>query len=133
MDAELLWVTPLLLLPGVGLLVMSTAARFGQIHEEIHYELTHPELQRPMAGHLLQRCTLFRNALVSLYVSVAFFAVASLAGGITEAVGGDGAWITLALTCLGIVSILYGVVQLIRESTLMLDVFRGHLDEIERR
>ncbi|MGB5364820.1 MAG: hypothetical protein WBN14_01035 [Polyangiales bacterium] len=35
MDAELLWVAPLLLLPGVGLLVMSTAARFGQIHEEI--------------------------------------------------------------------------------------------------
>ena len=132
MDAELLWVTPLLLLPGVGLLVMSTAARFGQIHEEIHHVLTHPELGRPMSGHLWRRCQLFRDALVSLYAAVALFAIASLAGGLTQAFGGDGTWVTIALTCGGILAIVYGVAQLIRESTLLLDVFRSHLDEIDR-
>jgi hypothetical protein len=132
MDTELLWVTPLLLLPGVGLLVMSTAARFGQIHEEIHHALTHPELARPMANHLWRRCQLFRDALVSLYVAVAMFAVASLAGGLTQALGGDGAWVIIALTCLGIVAIVYGVVQLIRESRLLLEVFESHLQEIDR-
>ena len=132
MDAGLLWVTPLLLLPGVGLLVMSTAARFGQIHEEIHHVLMHPELGRPMADHLWRRCRLFRDALVSLYVAVALFAVASLAGGVAEAVGGDGTWVTLGMTCVGILSILLGVVELIRESRLLLDVFEGHLEEIRR-
>ena len=133
MDAELLWVTPLLLLPGVGLLVMSTAARFGQIHEEIHHVLTHPDLGRPMTGHLWRRCRLFRDALVSLYAAVALFAVASLAGGLIQAFDRDGRWVTVTLTCFGIVAIVYGVVQLIRESTLLLDVFKGHLEEIERR
>ncbi len=133
MDAELLWVTPLLLLPGVGLLVMSTAARFGQIHEEIHHVLTHPALGRPMVGHLWRRCRLFRDALVSLYAAVALFAVASLAGGITQALGGDGRWITISLTGLGIVAILSGVIQLIRESRLLLDVFQSHIEELERR
>ena len=129
MDAELLWVTPLLLLPGVGLLVMSTAARFGQIREEIHNLLTHPELGRPMAGQLWRRCRLFRDALVSLYSAVALFAVASLAGGMIQVLGGDGRWVTISLTCLGIVAIVCGVVQLIRESILLLDVFQGHLEE----
>ena len=94
---------------------------------------SHPALGRPMVGHLWRRCGLFRDALVSLYAAVAFFAVASLAGGITQALGGEGRWITISLTGLGIVAILIDVVQLIRESRLLLDVFQAHLEEIERR
>ncbi|MBT8452913.1 MAG: DUF2721 domain-containing protein [Deltaproteobacteria bacterium] len=94
---------------------------------------THPALGRPMVGHLWRRCRLFRDALVSLYAAVALFAVASLAGGTTQALGGDGHWITISLTGLGIVVILSGVVQLIRESRLLLDVFEAHIEELERR
>jgi hypothetical protein len=61
------------------------------------------------------------------------FAVASLAGGITQALGGDGRWITISLTGLGIVAILSGVIQLIRESRFLLDVFQSHIEELERR
>jgi len=32
-----IWLTPLLLLPGVALLIMSTSARYGQIHAELHH------------------------------------------------------------------------------------------------
>ncbi len=31
------WLTPLVLLPGVALLVLSTSARYGQIHQEFHH------------------------------------------------------------------------------------------------
>ena len=31
------WLTPLVLLPGVAMLVMSTSARYGQIHQEFHH------------------------------------------------------------------------------------------------
>jgi hypothetical protein len=38
-----LWLTPLILLPGVALLIMSTSVRFGQVHDEFHVFLDHPD------------------------------------------------------------------------------------------
>jgi hypothetical protein len=36
------WVMPLLLMPGVGLLITSTSARFSQVHEELRYATWEP-------------------------------------------------------------------------------------------
>ena len=33
------WLTPIILLPGVALLIVSTSARIGQIHSEVHWLL----------------------------------------------------------------------------------------------
>ncbi|MFQ5529602.1 MAG: hypothetical protein ACE5FP_04570 [Gemmatimonadota bacterium] len=30
------WITPLLLMPGVGLLILSTAVRYNRLHDEVH-------------------------------------------------------------------------------------------------
>ncbi len=58
------WAVPLLLLPGVGLLIMSTSIRFGQLHQELHLQL-----EKKNAGavaHLRNRAGYFHTALVSL-------------------------------------------------------------------
>ena len=34
MESNALWLTPLILLPGVALLIMSTSARYGQVHAD---------------------------------------------------------------------------------------------------
>ncbi len=43
MDDAGYWLTPLLLFPGAALLVLSTAQRYGQLHEELHHVLHHGE------------------------------------------------------------------------------------------
>jgi hypothetical protein len=70
-NAEI-WSTLLLLLPGVALLIMSTSARYGQIHTELHRLLEKPRggLKIASARLFAKRSTLFRNALVSQYLSV---------------------------------------------------------------
>ena len=42
MNAESLWISPLLLLPGVALLVLSAANRFGQLHDEFRRQQDNP-------------------------------------------------------------------------------------------
>lgn len=51
-----IWITPLLLLPGVALLIVSTAARFGQLQDEFHHLLDHEEQHaKIIARPLVQR------------------------------------------------------------------------------
>ncbi|MHC4080354.1 MAG: DUF2721 domain-containing protein [Planctomycetota bacterium] len=71
-----LWLTPLILLPGVALLIMSTSARFGQIHAEFHHLLDHTDAHAEiLSRHLVLRSALYRNALISLHASVGLFAL----------------------------------------------------------
>jgi hypothetical protein len=125
-----IWVTPLLLLPGVALLVLSTSIRYGQIHEEVHRLLGEDYAHaKGLAGHLIRRATLFRDALVCLYIAVSVLAFAALAGAATSIWMRGSYWVTLSLTGVAILFLLYGSAQLLRESRLSLDVIRGHMDE----
>ncbi|NIP38002.1 MAG: DUF2721 domain-containing protein [Candidatus Dadabacteria bacterium] len=84
MESAELWLTPLLLVPGVALLVMSTSGRFANVHSEI-YELVnhkHEEGIEKLAENLDKRSHIFRNALVSLYLNITFLSIASLVGGL---------------------------------------------------
>lgn len=78
-----LWLAPLLLLPGIGLLLMSTAARFGQLQGQI-IQLTNDETLATieLAQSLRLRGHLFRVALLMLYISTAAFVLASTVNGI---------------------------------------------------
>ena len=93
MDNIEFWLTPLLILPGVGLLIMSTSARYAQIHTEVHHLLHEPgERGAALAKQLYRRSKLFRNALVSLYLSVSLFVMAGLIGGFVALWGIDAYW-----------------------------------------
>lgn len=136
-DSVSLWLAPMILLPGVALLVVSTSARYAQIHDEIHHiqmSDTAPELE--MSGHLLTRALMFRNALVSLYFSVALFLLASLFGGLTSVFRG---WesvsntIVLVILGFGILFLVFASIELVRESILSVDIIRQHHEEIETK
>jgi hypothetical protein len=71
-----LWAAPLLLIPGVGLLVLSTSARFGQLHQELLRQQS--EGRSRAVTHLRQRARLLHSALVSFYVSVAVINFAAI-------------------------------------------------------
>jgi hypothetical protein len=126
------WATPLLLLPGVALLIVSTSARYAQIHEEIHELSREDMLATPkMGSNLLQRSTLFRNALVSLYLSVAFLTASSLIGGVTSFYVSNSEALVLVLAVSGILCLLFAAIELIRESWQSLRIIREHITRLE--
>ena len=126
-----LWLTPLILLPGVALLIVSTSARFGQIHTEFHRLLSNPDDHaRTVGQHLMQRATFFRDALVALYSAVVLFALGSLLGGLVNFWSPPLLWITGGLTLVGIVAVGIAATQLLRESVRSCQVLTDHLEEI---
>lgn len=129
-----LLITPLLILPGVGILVMSTSVRSGQVHEEIHRILVSSQDHGACCLPRLQRRAVhFRNALVGLYLTVALLALAGLSAGIDALMTGSGAVITVFLTCGGILILLWASAQLVLESLQSFDIVRAHLAQLRDR
>lgn len=79
MTSEIVWLAPILILPSLGLLIVSTSARFGTLHDEIHHWLdgAHDSAVIEKA-YLVARARHFRNALVVLYSGILVFICASL-------------------------------------------------------
>ena len=129
-----LWLTPMILLPGVGLLTVSTANRFGQIQGEFHRLMDHPDNHaKIVARYLLTRARLYRDALASLYISVGLFSLGSLLGGVVNLWRPQSLWVVGGLTIVGIAAIVYASVQLLRESMLSLQVVREQSAAIEEQ
>ena len=127
------WLTPLVLLPGVAMLVMSTSVRYGQIHQEFHHLVVEKASREdPHARSLMCRATLFRNALVGLYASITALALGSMLGGVADLLMAESVWLVQGLTVLGVLALVYSAVQLVRESLLSLHVLRHHRDMLNR-
>lgn len=63
MGSEASWLTPLLLIPGIAILIASTATRYSEVHAEIHRLLhEHSAEAKACAQHELKRSRCFRNA-----------------------------------------------------------------------
>ncbi|RMH12898.1 MAG: DUF2721 domain-containing protein [Gemmatimonadetes bacterium] len=128
-----LWVTPLLLLPGVALMVLSTSVRYNRLHDEIHDLMgAHADLAGPgVLALLARRARLFRLALVCLYASVALLSLASLVGVASVAAGGWVARASYGITGTAVLTVLVASVALVVESRGSLDVIEDHLTRAE--
>jgi hypothetical protein len=126
-----IWLTPLILLPGVALLIVSTTNRFGQVHTEFHHLLHYPDNHAEIVSRcLVRRSAMYRNALASLYTSVGLFSLGSLLGGVINLWHPELLWIVGGLTILGIACLVYAAIQLLRETLLALDVIQDHSERI---
>lgn len=126
------WLTPLILLPGFALLIVSTSARFSQLHMEFHRLLDRPDAHaRILSRHLLKRSTQFRDALVALYASVALFALGSLLGAVVNLWRPKSLWVVGGATILGIACIVFAAVQLMREAMACLKITVDHAEQLQ--
>ena len=110
------WILPLSFIPGVGLLIMSTSNRFGQLNAEIAKNLTSTPVNRPLLDRLVFRSYLFSYSLVTLYIAVGSFSLGSLIGGLTLEWTVVSKTILLITICLGVLCVLIAAVLLILES-----------------
>ncbi len=120
-----IWLAPISLLPAVGLLILSTSTRYLNVVSDIQ-ALNEKECETQHAQQELKRALLFRNALVSLYVSVCFLSTSALLGGMALSWGFN----TKMLIGLGsgaaIAGVVYASVALIRESAISLEIVQIH-------
>lgn len=127
---DTLWLSPLLLLPGCGLLIMSTSSRYSRLHEELHHLMHHASDEaRGLVSSFRMRSRLFRNALVLMYTSVALFALAGLAGGLALGAGNTA---LIVLTFTGILLLLVAAAMLVLESLASHKIIEAHLVELEQ-
>jgi hypothetical protein len=123
--SPLAFVLPLTLLPGVALLIVSTAARFGQLRDEIQREMAGED--RRVFALFVRQARHFQRALLSLYLCVMLLTLAALVGvGLQVAgIAADGG---IALfTVGGCASLLFSAYHLLRETLLSLHRIQAHL------
>lgn len=76
------WVIPLTLLPGIGMMIMSTTNLSTAINLEINNLLDQSECETALVEKKISQMSLLNVAMVCLYISAAVFAVAGLIEGI---------------------------------------------------
>ena len=118
MDDIVAWAGPLLFKPGVALLILSTSARFGQLHEELHRHLS--DGNQLAVKHLRSRARLLHTALVSLYISIGILAFASLIGAVVSRYSPSLTYIPESMMFVGVCAITFAAIQLVRESRLLM-------------
>ncbi len=129
----LTWAAPLLILPGVGLLIMSTSARYARLHDELHFIHDH---EAGDVGHLMRRALAFRNALVACYVAVTLLALSGLVLGIGLATTDAHVIIEacgVALTMGGVLAVVIAATLLTREAFLSFEVLEEHARRVRSR
>ena len=131
MESIGIWLSPLLLLPGAAMLILSTSFRLNRLHDEVHHQTEQQHSpSKEIIDHLLMRARYFRNALVLLYTSISIFAVAGIIGGLTSSWDEVSTVLTLGLTIFGIICITAAAIILIKESSLALKIIESHTREL---
>jgi len=134
MDLSTLWLTPLILLPGVALLILSTSGRFNRLHDEMHALLEHENLgSDQIVHHLMRRAHMFRNTMVALYVCVGLFALGSLLGVMLFQWPDLSKWVVIGLLAPGIACLCFAAFVLMCESALSLDIIKEHERQLRER
>jgi len=129
------WLTPLLFISAPALMILSTAARYAQLHGEIHFLKDH---NHAGDGHevcnavLIKRAQHFRNALVALYSSIGIFATASLLGAIISIWWSHAQHWVAVLTVVGIIAVIFAAFSLVREALLSFRIVAMHFDELNK-
>lgn len=77
------WVIPLTLLPGIGMMIMSTSNLSTAIGEEISGLIHEPEQNTHLIELKITQMGLLNVALVALYLGAASFAITGLIGGVS--------------------------------------------------
>jgi hypothetical protein len=122
--------TPLLLLPGAALMLVSTSPRYESLHAEIHHLMAEGPAGAMCVEHVLRRARLLRSAMVLLYCACAFFSASGLIGGATTWLAGTAHPLAWGLGGAGVACVVLASIELVRESIVSLRVVEDHGKDI---
>lgn len=128
------WITPLLLIPGVGLLLVSTSARFEALHTEIH-QLLHDDSEAApaCAEHVVVRARILQIAMSALYIATMLLSGAGLLGALANWRFEFFLHFAWLLTALAVFSVFLASLVLIRESITSFRIINNHANTVNNR
>ncbi|MCW5699230.1 MAG: DUF2721 domain-containing protein [Rhodospirillales bacterium] len=115
----------LVFISGIGLLLLSTANRYG--HLEAHIKLLEPardNAMRALLMRLLARGRLFRLALQCLYLSAALLSGGVLIGSLLSAFTAHAAAFVYALTAVSQIFVVVALIALVFETRGSIDILK---------
>ena len=109
------WIFPLTILPGIGLIIMSTTNWSVALAGEIERLLKEADCSRTIVKRKIKQLSLLNSALVALYVSAALCALGGFLGAASTYTEGVPKWKVLVTvsTSIGIAFLLAATVMLI--------------------
>jgi hypothetical protein len=136
--------TPAVLISACGALILSTSMRLGRVvdrvralsdsFEALHHAESHVELREErhallfdLLDTLTSRARLLGRSLTALYVTLGLFVSTSVALGVVSVTREYG-WLPVVMTWIGLGSLLYGCVLLVREARLALSGVHAEMD-----
>ena len=128
------WIAPLLLIPGVGLLLVSTSARYDALHTEIH-QLLHDtsKAAQGCAEHVVTRAKILQTAMFCLYITIMLLSGAGLLGALADWRYGSLGQLAWLLMASAVFFVFLASLALIRESIISLRIISGHAKEVKTR
>ncbi|NQY78863.1 MAG: DUF2721 domain-containing protein [Candidatus Caenarcaniphilales bacterium] len=121
---------PFNLLSGVGLLILSTSARYGTLKRRlIEYSNTSEKKTYPESyvSRQIKRAHFLRNALFLLYVSISLMTINSLMITVFPHLGFSG-FFSQFLSVVNVLLILLAAIQLMLETSLSLKIIEGYAE-----
>lgn len=106
------WYLPATIIPGIGLLILSTSNLLVNLSTEIKTLITEDSTKGKLIERKLRQLKLLNSAMVFLYIAVASFVISSLVSGIYKSIQTDFN-ATIYITIAGIISALLGLITLI--------------------
>ncbi len=106
------WYIPATIIPGIGLLILSTSNLLVNLSTEIKTLIAEVTIDQDLIKQKLKQLKLLNSAMVFLYVAVACFVISALVSGIYKSLEthfDSGIYITIV----GIISALLGLIALI--------------------
>lgn len=111
-----LLVQPLILIPGVALLILSTSMRYGPLDTELRRAMALSQRDQPeVTTHLRYRARLFQFGLLALYAATGLLVMTSMIGAVLSFTGEDITVPVVVLTCLSFILVLLAILSLCRE------------------
>ena len=115
------WVLPFTFIPGVGMLVLSTANRAYYVNQLVKEIITtESHIYTQDLEKLVARIRCFHRSLISFYVAISCLAVSALCGNLGVNLLSDSQnivkYLPDYLTAMGLLAVIFGASQLVVES-----------------
>ncbi len=123
------WYVPITIIPGVGMLILSTSNLLVSLSEEIKALIDGSSRSKKLINKKLKQLKLLNAAMVFLYLSVAALVISGLTSGLYLSVGVNFK-ASIYITILGIVFTLAGLLTLIVYSFNAVNIRQDQFKEI---
>lgn len=109
------WYLPITIVPGIGLLILSTSNLMVSLSNEIYTMIKNKQESETIVSRKLLQLKLLNSSMVLFYIAVACLSISGLLAGLNTSIGQE-VDISIYISIIGIIIFLLGLMSLISYS-----------------